>query len=333
MVAQRGGANGALRRSCSRTYGRGLHTIRTNGTRSRQCNEASAGSSCAQVRTARTKMTAAPKRYGCGNHRRQSHCERIAWVRDSAQHGLARHGSILIDLAWIGSAHTTTRIGIICSCAGTLVSVNKKTWPSCAFALRICDAYLPCTLLCTLPCTLFCTRALHIGSAHCFALCSAHCSAHLLCTFALHLCSAHRSAHLLCKFALHLALDIRLAHSLCAFALRMTIPIRCSSNMNHNYGVEHSKVFTNNAKRFHESGAQQQALLGAPGHASERASALCLTHSRFTGSERRRRERNHSIARKDRASDRSIARLADVWFTPCAHTSSSRSSHSTSLKI
>ena len=221
MVARRGGANGALRRSCSRAYGRGLHTIRTNGTRSRKCNEASAGSSCAQVRTARTKMTAAPKRYGCGNHRRQLHCERVACVRDSAQHGLARHGSILIGLAWIGSARhvSARRIGIICSCAGTLVSVNKETWPSCAFALRICDAYLPCTLLCTLPCTLFCTRALHIGSAHCFALCSAHRSAHLLCTFELHLCSAHRSAHLLCKFALHLCSG----HSLGTFALRACI--------------------------------------------------------------------------------------------------------------
>ena len=142
---------------------------------------------------------------------------------------------------------------------------------------------------------------MHICRAHCSAHCPAHCSAHVRCTLALrtashfalpialHICFAHLSctfaphidlhtcfANLLCTFAL----DIRLAHSLCAFALRMTIPIRCSSNMNHNYGVEHSKVFTNTAKRFHESGAQQQALLGAPGHASERASALCLTHSR-----------------------------------------------------
>ena len=91
-----------------------------------------------------------------------------------------------------------------------------------------------------------------------------------------------------------------------------------------------SPTMPSDSMKAARSSKRYSALLAMP--VSEHLLCVSLTHGSLTGSERRRRERNHSIARKDRASDRSIARLADVWFTPCAHTSSSRSSHSTSHK-
>ena len=92
----------------------------------------------------------------------------------------------------------------------------------------------------------------------------------------------------------------------------------------------HTRLHANgHCQRRRGSDGQQQKLYGALDHAKQAwLGLLCV--SRALAMEWLAERRTPTIARMIALPQ--IARLADVWFTPCAHTSSSRSCHSTSQK-